>query len=194
MNIIRKLFARKSAICCMQGRSKIHPSGNICNLQNNPSSIKLGDHTHIRGELLVFRHGGRICMGDFCYLGEGARIWSSAEVIIGNRVLISHLVSIYDNTTHPLRADLRHKHYRDIINSGHPVQLKLGERPVRIENDVWIGSHCVILRGVTIGRGAVVGAGSIVTKSVAKYTLVAGNPARVIRQLEEPPQDFTNLG
>ena len=80
-------------------------------------------------------------MGDFCYLGEGARIWSSAEVIIGMRVLISHLVSIYDNTTHPLRADLRHKHYRDIIYSGHPEQLNLGERPVRIENDVWIGSH-----------------------------------------------------
>ena len=194
MNIIRKLFARKRPICCMHGGSKIHATGSICNLQNNPSAIKLGDHTHIRGELLVFRHGGTISMGDFCYLGEGARIWSSAEVIIGMRVLISHLVSIYDNTTHPLRADLRHKHYRDIIYSGHPEQLNLGERPVRIENDVWIGSHCVVLPGVTIGMGAVVGAGSIVTKSVAEYTLVAGNPARVIRELEQPPQDFTKLG
>ena len=98
MNIIRKLFARKRPICCMHGGSKIHATGSICNLQNNPSAIKLGDHTHIRGELLVFRHGGTISMGDFCYLGEGARIWSSAEVIIGMRVLISHLVSIYDNT------------------------------------------------------------------------------------------------
>jgi acetyltransferase-like isoleucine patch superfamily enzyme len=56
-------------------------------------------------------------------------------------------------------------------------------KPVRIESDVWIGFKSSIMKGVTIGRGAVVAAGSVVTKDVLPYTLVAGNPSRFIREL-----------
>ena len=55
-------------------------------------------------------------------------------------------------------------------------------RPVRIGNDVWIGANCTILPGVSIGDGAVIGAGSVVTRSVASQTIVAGSPARLLRQ------------
>ena len=59
--------------------------------------------------------------------------------------------------------------------------------PIIIEDDVWIGFKSSILKGVTIGRGAIVAAGSVVTKAVPEYSLVAGNPAVVIRRLERSP-------
>jgi galactoside O-acetyltransferase len=56
-------------------------------------------------------------------------------------------------------------------------------KPVKIEDKVWIGFNSIILKGVTVGEGAIVGAGSVVTKDVPPYTIVAGNPARIIREL-----------
>jgi acetyltransferase-like isoleucine patch superfamily enzyme len=56
--------------------------------------------------------------------------------------------------------------------------------PVVIEEDVWIGTNCMVLKGVTIGRGAVIAAGAVVTKDVPPFTVAAGNPARVIKRIE----------
>jgi acetyltransferase-like isoleucine patch superfamily enzyme len=139
----------------------------------------------VRGELLVFGHGGRITMGDWCYVGEQTRIWSSCSISIGNRVLISHLVTIMDNLTHPEDPAARHAQFRAIVETGFPTDDDLGERPVTIGDDVLIGGHSLVLRGVTIGRGAIVGAGSVVTKDVAPMTIVAGNPARYVRDVVE---------
>ncbi|RFA25156.1 hypothetical protein CAI21_19880 [Alkalilimnicola ehrlichii] len=58
--------------------------------------------------------------------------------------------------------------------------------PVIIEDDVWIGNNCIVLKGVRIGRGAIVGAGAVVTKDVPAYCIVGGNPARVLKRLPEP--------
>jgi acetyltransferase-like isoleucine patch superfamily enzyme len=124
-------------------------------------------------------------MGAYCYLGVNSKVWSGAEIAIGDRVLIAHNVTIMDNLTHPLDATQRHQHFKDIISKGHPVTIDLDDRPVRIEDDVWIGCNCVVTRGVSIGKGAVVAAGSVVTKDVPAFTLVAGNPAREIRRLDQ---------
>jgi acetyltransferase-like isoleucine patch superfamily enzyme len=145
--------------------------------------IVVGPNTHIRGELLTFP-GGRIALGEFCYVGEQTRIWAAESVSIGNRVLIAHLCTIVDNTTHPLDAAARHAHFRTIVSRGHVPGVDLSPRAVRIEDDAWIACNVVILRGVTIGHGAVVGAGSVVTKDVPPYCLVAGNPAAAIRSLQ----------
>ena len=190
MKFLYKFFRKKIWQCQLGRGSLLYDSAQICNPQNNPKRIQIGNHTHIRGEILLFKHGGKVSIGDYCYLGEGSRIWSGIEILIGDRVLISHMVSIYDNTTHPMRADLRHFHYREILVKGHPDKIDLSEKRVEICSDAWIGSHAVILRGVKIGEGAVVAAGSIVTKDVQDYTLVAGNPAKKIRALEKPPAHF----
>ena len=167
--------------------STLYPSTRIYNIYGNPSAIKLGRYTHVRGELTTFAHGGQITIGDYCYIGEGTRIWSAKSIIIGNRVLISHNVNIFDNDTHPIDDPAaRHQQFKAIITSGHPTDLDLREKPVVIEDDALISCQCVILKGVTIGRAAVVGAGSVVTKDVPPYTLVAGNPARVIRKINVP--------
>ena len=78
-------------------------------------------------------------------------------------------------------ADLRskqnmiaHKNW-DVVNS----------KPIKICDDAWIGMNCIILKGVTIGEGAIVGAGSVVTKDVPAWTVVAGNPAKVVKTLSK---------
>ncbi len=143
----------------------------------------------ILGELLTFAHGGSITIGEWCYVGEGARIWSASEIIIGDRVLIAHNVNIVDNLTHPLAPGARHKQFRMIATSGHPTELELDEKAVHIGSDAWIGANGIILRGVNIGQGAIVGAGAVVTKNVPAYTIVAGNPARLMRALKPSERD-----
>lgn len=145
--------------------------------------MRIGAFTHIRGELLNFAHGGEISIGQYCYIGEYSKLWSASHIHIGDRVLISHAVTILDSLTHPISASARHDHYRTIIENGHPKSINLDEQPVEIGDDVWIGCMSVIFRGVKIGQGAIVGAGSIVTNSIPPWTVVAGNPARVIREL-----------
>jgi acetyltransferase-like isoleucine patch superfamily enzyme len=147
--------------------------------------ISIGAGTVIRGELLRFAHGGKIAIGAHCYVGHGTRIWSGASVSIGDHVLIAHNVSIFDNLTHPLDWRQRREHFREISHRGHPKNIDLGDKPVVIGNDVWVGAHSLILRGVTIGPRAIIAAGAVVTHDVAADTIVGGNPAKVIRQLED---------
>jgi acetyltransferase-like isoleucine patch superfamily enzyme len=162
----------------------LYPTASV-HLQGRPENcIVVGANTHIRGELLVFGHGGRISIGDYCYVGEQTRIWSATSIEIGNRVLISHLCTIMDNLTHPIDKDARHRQYRHIIERGFPDDDDLGENPVVIEDDALIGCHCVILRGVRIGAGAIIGAGSVVTSNVPAMTIYAGNPARFVRAVD----------
>jgi maltose O-acetyltransferase len=96
-------------------------------------------------------------------------------------VQISHSVNIHDSNSHSLSAKARFAHFEQIIFTGHPAILEdVNSAPVVIEDDVWIGFNSTILKGVTIGRGAVVGATSLVTRDVSAYTIVVGNPARAI--------------
>jgi acetyltransferase-like isoleucine patch superfamily enzyme len=185
MNLV-KGAARLVAVRRFEHRygSRVYPGAQIHpHNRHVRESIVLGGHCHIRGHLLTFAHGGRITMGEYCFLGENSKIWSAAEISIGDRVLIAHNTSIFDNDTHPLNPGKRHAQFVEIITRGHPTELDLQEEPVRIEDDVWIGCNVVVLKGVTIGRGAIVGAGSVVTESVPPYVIVAGNPARIVREL-----------
>lgn len=174
---------RGKATCNFGARAQLLASARIRNIRDDQDCINIGADSVIAGELLIFRHGGSINIGDWCYVGEGSRIWSSTSVIIGDRVLIAHNVNIFDSLTHPLSRKKRHEQFKAIVQSGHPEQLDLDEKPVVIENDVWIGASACVLRGVHIGEGAVIGAGSVVTHDVPKFTIMGGNPARIIREL-----------
>ncbi|MGA7595802.1 MAG: acyltransferase [Gallionella sp.] len=179
--LLRRILCSRRML--LDATAVVHPSAGIHNIRRRRDAIRVGANTHIKGELLTFAHGGEISIGEYCYVGEQSHIWSATSIVIGDRVLISHNVNIFDSLTHPIKALERHDHFRKIITSGHPKQVNLGEAPVRIGNDVWIGCLSIILKGVTIGEGAIVGAGSVVSKDVPPYTIVAGNPAKVIREL-----------
>ncbi|KAH6962598.1 galactoside O-acetyltransferase [Ilyonectria sp. MPI-CAGE-AT-0026] len=112
-------------------------------------------------------------------IGEGAFInfnstWiDTCLITIGARTLIGPNCSFYSGT-HPLDPEVRN-------GTRGPESGK----PITVGEDCWFGGNCIVLPGVTIGRGVTVGAGSVVTKDVPDRVVVAGNPARVIRKLDE---------
>lgn len=183
--IITMLWTFVNKRRCQLGKgSKIFPSAKILNAQKKKDKIVIGENTIIKGELFVFGHGGSINVGDYCIIEKDSRVWSAGSIFIGNRVLISHNVNIHDNNSHPLDHVERHAHFKEILSNGHPKSgLDLNEKPIIINDDSWIGFNAVILKGVSIGRGAIVAANSLVTKNVPPFTVVAGNPARVIKKV-----------
>ena len=167
--------------------SQFYEEAQVNNMQNDKNKIIIGENTHIRGFLQTFVQGGKIKIGDFCYVGEQSKIWSADEIIIGNKVLISHNVNIHDNISHPISAEMRHMDYERILGlKNYEINFfNLKPKTIIIKNHAWIGFNCIILKGVTIGEGAIVGAGSVVTKDVPDWTIVAGNPAKIVKEIPE---------
>ena len=176
------------ATCTLGEGAKLLPSARIRNIRGSSDGITIGAHSVIGGDLTIYGRLGEINIGEWCYIGERTRIWSSQSINIGNRVLISHHVNIFDSLTHPIHRKLRHEHFKTIIQSGHPEEINLDEKPVVIEDDVWIGANACLLKGIHIGEGAIIGAGAVVTRNVPKFTIVGGNPARIIRELK--PEEY----
>jgi maltose O-acetyltransferase len=167
--------------CAAGTGTRVLLGGRIVNAQPGREAITVGDNCWIAGQLLVFPHGGRIRMGSFCYVGEDTRIWSAEEIAIGDRVFIAHGVNVHDNDAHSLSAAERHRHFRELVTAGRASfteDVRAGR--VVIGNDVWVGFNATVLKGVTIGDGAIVGAGAVVVRDVEPYAVVAGNPAVVV--------------
>jgi acetyltransferase-like isoleucine patch superfamily enzyme len=174
---------RKKEDCLLGEGACLHPSSRVENNQARQGAIVIAAHTHVLGQLVVLGHGGNIRIGESCFIGEHSRIWSADSITIGDRVLISHNVNIHDHNAHSLSASNRSLHFAQIFSVGHPKVLEdVTSSPVVIEDDAWIGFGSTILKGVTIGKGAIVGAAAVVTKDVAAYAIVVGNPARVVGQ------------
>jgi acetyltransferase-like isoleucine patch superfamily enzyme len=156
-------------------------SASINNKPSNRAAIEVGARCVVGGQLHVYPDGGRISIGECCFIGPGTRIWAGDSVEIGNRVLISHGVNIHDNISHSLSAQERHQHFVEILERRNGALGKVPKQRIVIEDDAWIGFNAIILKGVRIGEGAVVAAGAIVTKDVPPYTIVAGAVAQSIR-------------
>lgn len=151
-------------------------SARVVNLAGQVDRVRVGANSVVAGELLVFAHGGDIAIGDWCYIGEGSRIWSAASVTIGDRVLVSHGVNIHDCDSHPRDAAGRHEHFRELRRQGHPRELEgVASAPVRIEDDAWIGFNAIVLKGVTVGARSIVAAGSVVTRDVPSDSIYIGD-------------------
>ncbi len=145
------------------------------------SRVVLGDYLELRSsrrsnplcphQPVVFAtraRGAEITVGPHCGL-TGVVLVAEERISIGAHVLLGANVVICDTDFHPLDPGLR----RTAPQAGQ-------HRPVVIEDDVFVGTQALILKGVQIGRGAVVGAGAVVSRNVAPFSIVAGNPARVI--------------
>jgi len=154
----------------------------------------IGEFGWIRGELYVTHPRGRLEIGHHVVIGRQTRIWASLEIRIGNFVKIAHAVDIHDSDSHPLDARLRRQDAEAFCERREPPDVyRVEAAPVRIEDCAWICFKASILKGVTIGRGAIVAAGAVVTKDVAPYTMVAGNPARFVKRLESTSVESQRL-
>ena len=138
---------------------------------------------------------GTISFGDCCSIGSGTKIDCREVVTIGNHVLISWDVLIADYDPHPIDPEARagemeYSHYMTwprFSKKPKPAFDRASHtfisKPIIIEDKVWIGTRAMIMKGVRIGYGSVVAAGAVVTKDVPPYSIVAGNPAVVVKTL-----------
>jgi len=129
---------------------------------------RFGENSYIEPPFLC-NYGEHIFLDDFSYINYNCVVLDNNHVHIGKHTMLGPAVQLY-TAVHPLDAETRNK-------------LQETAEPITIGDNVWIGGAAVILPGITIGNNAVVGAGAVVTKNVEPFTVVAGNPAKVIKSL-----------
>jgi len=157
----------------------------IMNPSKDKTKIIIGKHSVIHCQIQILGHGGQVKIGDHCFVGDNSYIWSGKSIKIGNRVLIGHNCNVFDNDGHPFDKNERHEQFKKIFSTGHPKNINLSDLEVIIEDDVWIGANVTVLKGTRIGRGAIIGAGSIVSKDIQPFTVNAGSPTKILRRLNE---------
>lgn len=169
------------------------PSINLDIRTNKKNKCVFIDENSMIGCNFVFEsENGIVKIGKRTFINGGTNLISINKIEIGDDVTIGWGCYIYDHNSHSLdwrdriidiknqREDfLCHKNF--ILNK---VWTNVKSAPIRIEDKVWIGFNVIILKGVTIGEGAIVGAGSVITKDVPPYTVVGGNPAKVVKNIE----------
>lgn len=145
--------------------------------------LHIGDESRVETRLTIEREGATLTVGDRSFIG-GGDISCASSITVGDDVMIAWNTTIFDHASHSLRFSERANDVTAWLR-GKKNWAVVQVAPVRICNKAWVGFGSIVLPGVTIGEGAVVGAGSVVTRDVPPWTVAAGNPARVIRELAE---------
>lgn len=155
--------------------------------------LRVGARCMLNAQITFESKSGSVDIGDRAYIGPNTSIISRRGISIGHDVTMAWGITIYDHNSHSFDWAQRQKvvahFYRSYGSSLCFDELDwtgVEDAPIVIEDRVWIGFGAVILKGVRIGRGAIIGACSIVSRDVEPYTIVAGNPARVVKKLEAP--------
>ena len=153
------------------------------------ASVKIGRNSIFHGELR-FSRAGAFYMESQSYVGPRTRFHIAQSISIGNNVLISSDCTFIDSDMHS--QSFKQRKNDVLIMEEHEGFTRQDQdwtivksESIRISDKVWVGLGSMILKGVTLGEGCIVGAGSVVTNDVPPWVVVAGNPARVIRALEK---------
>ena len=169
VQILFKLYLR------MRGASICSPT-NISKFSINwPHQLSIGQKCVLEPNLIfkydsTWRNGPNIIIGDNCFIGNSTEFNISERISIGNNCLIASNCKFID-----------HDHGFSEINK--LIRLQDPKiTPIIIEDNVWIGTSCIILKGVSIGSGSVIGAGSVVTKNVPPNEVWCGSPAKFLRK------------
>lgn len=149
----------------MSETCRIHPTAQL----DRRELVRIGHKAEIQDYVIIRTHENPVVIGAFCQINPFTVIYGGSGVYIGDNVMIA---------PHCMIAAGDH----DFRQLDRPIRFagSLSKGPIVIEDNVWIGANCTITDGVRIGRDAVVGAGSVVTRDVAPFDIVAGVPARVI--------------
>lgn len=163
-----------------------------CRVDTGKQRISIGCDC-VLGCTFVFESDqGFVSIGDRSFIGGGVQMISRSKIEIGEDVGIAWGTCIYDHNSHSLDWRTRIEDFRcareDLRAGRDPLASKdwsvVHTKPIRICDKAWVGMNAILLKGVTIGEGAVVAAGAVVTKDVPPWTVAAGNPARVVKCVE----------
>jgi acetyltransferase-like isoleucine patch superfamily enzyme len=151
------------------------------------ATLSVGDQCDLEGRWVIHEPTASIAIGSRSELNAGCVIDCVERVEIGDDVLVAAEVYIADHDSHS--ADWRVRRHDHLARrEGRRDWSVVPRAPVRIESKAWIGRRAMIFKGVTVGEGAIVAAGSVVTQPVEPWTLAAGVPARAIRKVGPPPK------
>jgi acetyltransferase-like isoleucine patch superfamily enzyme len=174
---------RKQLRVCAVDKSASVVWRRIQSTQNN-NALTIGAESLIQSSIVFEREDATVLIGKRTFIG-GALLACAEHIQIGDDVEIAWGTTIIDHNSHAIRYTERKN---DVVDSlyGRPKDWTHVKRaPVTICDKAWIGFNAIIMKGVTIGEGAIVAAGSVVTKDVPPYTIVGGNPAKIIRELTD---------
>ena len=169
-------IAKSASIKILKGRFLIGESDAPTKQRTRKTEVALADNAQLtlHGDVILYEgvgvritEGAKLSIGDHTYINRSASIDCTQEITIGDYCAISDNVQILDSDFHTITYD---------------GKTSSKSYPIHVGNHVWIGRSAIILKGVTIGDGAIIGAGSIVTKSIPSRCLAVGNPARVIKE------------
>ena len=146
------------------------------------SRIRVGRDSIMDGRLVTEAPNATITIGSNTSIGGETLLAAVQSIIVEDDVLISYQCIITDSDNHSVSYSRRKHDLHEWLEGRHDWS-KVSTSPVRICKGAWLGARTIVTKGVTIGEGAVCGMASVITKDVAPYTIVAGNPARVIREL-----------
>jgi acetyltransferase-like isoleucine patch superfamily enzyme len=160
--------------------------------------VTIGDNCQLFCNFIFESSEGEVTIGNNVFIG-GSNIICRSKITFGNNIFVAWGGYIYDHDSHSLDFRKRREDILQQLNdmrTGQPNFIynknwdAVNCSPITIKDDVWIGMNVTILKGVTIGEGSIVGAGSVVTKDVPPWSIVAGNPAKVVKEL---PTEFRKL-
>lgn len=162
----------------------------VRNDTNTRHKINIGCDSLIGCNFIFESESGDIKIGDRTFINGGTNIICRSKILFGNDVMVAWDCTFYDHNAHSVDWRYRRKDvFQRLTNYNNESPSYLREKnwdvvkasPIIIQDKVWIGFGCTILRGVTIGEGAIVGAQSVVRENVEPWTIVAGNPAVAIK-------------
>lgn len=151
--------------------------------------FEVGERSVIQSQIILQNQSAKIKIGEKTFIGK-SQLFCVNEIEIGSSVLIAPGCIIIDHDSHSLnykeREDDVYDCWLDLKEQGYQKNIDIVKQgKVTIADNAWIGMNAIILKGVSIGKGAIIAAGSVVAKDVMPFTLVGGNPAKEIRKLEE---------
>lgn len=173
------------------GRSQLGPSFRLrVDIPRKDVALQIGDRCILQNHFIFESAAGKITVGDGVFINSATKIISRSSIEIGNAVTIAWGCVLYDHDSHSLsylnRIADHNQSLRD-VSVGNLAANKdwstVATAPIRICDYVWLGFDVVVLKGVTIGEGAIVGARAVVTKDVPPWTIAVGNPARVAKEI-----------
>jgi len=153
--------------------------------------VTIGDDTLLECQMSFESGEGEIVIGDRVYIGQ-SKLISRTRIEFENDIFVAWGCYFYDHDSHSLdyrerQNDLKQQ-VKDYREGKYFIENKnwdcVNTKPIKVCSNAWIGMHAIILKGVTIGEGAVVAAGSVVTRDVEPWTVVAGNPAKPVKKLQ----------
>jgi len=186
MSLYKKIYCnnekelRKRAIIGQSPKIK----GPIIINNISKDQLVIGNNVIMRYNSFFCFEKGKLSIGNFCYFGNHTQIDAAEEIQIGDYCMFSNNIMIQDHTSHPISPRKRKEQLINLQRIPTDIYDTKIEKVI-IENNVWIGMDALILRGVTIGEGSIVAARAVVTKDVPPYSIVAGNPSKVVKVIEE---------